>query len=254
MIDVSILRIDKIIADCGSASRRDAATLIKRGAVLANGVRVKSPSEKYDTETDNITVNGEQISYQKFHYIMLNKPSGYVSSTEDIREKTVLELLDENLRKQKLFPAGRLDKDAVGLLILTNDGQYAHNIISPNKKVDKTYFVRVDGVLTQDDCRSFEEGIVLKDGLVCRPGKLTIVSESEAYVRIHEGKYHQVKRMMASLGKPVLYLKRCSIGALSLDGSLKPGEYREMSESERTSVFQAPSDNIVDLTKNNNNI
>jgi 16S rRNA pseudouridine516 synthase len=234
---MALLRIDKIIADCGAASRKEAAALIKRGSVLANGVRVKSPSDKFDPDSDEISVNGQMLSYKKFRYIMMNKPSGYISSTEDAREKTVIELLDDGLKKQKLFPAGRLDKDAVGLLILTNDGEYAHNVISPNKKVDKRYYVRVDGVLTQNDCRSFESGIVLKDGLECRPAKLSILSDNEGYVRIHEGKYHQVKRMLASLGKPVLYLKRCTIGSLQLDESLQPGEYREMTEEERLAVF-----------------
>ena len=251
---MSILRIDKIIADCGIASRREAAALIRGGAVLVNGIRVKSPSEKYDPEIDNITVKGQALTYQKYYYIMLNKPAGYVSSTEDSREQTVLELLDDKLKKIGLFPAGRLDKDAVGLMILTNDGDYAHNIISPNKKVDKIYFVKVNGTLTQNDCESFERGIILKDGLECRPANLTIVSDNEAFVRIHEGKYHQVKRMMASLGKPVLYLKRYCIGGLCLDSSLKPGEYRQLSEAERQSVFTNPCDNIVDTIDCCNNM
>lgn len=234
------LRLDKIISESGLASRKEAAQLIRRGEVLVDGRPALSGAEKADPETSEIIVSGRRLSYRKKHYLMMNKPAGVVSSTEDAREKTVLELLEGAYRRMELFPAGRLDKDAEGLLILTDDGDYAHKIITPSKKVYKVYYVETDGALTPGDAAAFDSGIVLKDGLECLPGSLEIISsgsKSTALVRIREGKYHQVKRMLASLGKPVTYLKRVSIGGMQLDENLGTGKFRELTEDEIESVF-----------------
>jgi 16S rRNA pseudouridine516 synthase len=241
-----LTRLDKILSDTGTASRRDAAALIKRGGVTVNGVPAVSGAQKIDADTAVIAVNGTTLSYKRRHYFMMNKPSGVVSATEDQREKTITDLLSPADQRLGLFPAGRLDKDAEGLLILTDDGDYAHRIISPVKKVEKTYYVETDGALTENDRKAFEKGIILKDGLQCLPGNLNIIdtkSKSSAYVTICEGKYHQVKRMLASLGKPVTYLKRVSIGCLLLDKSLSTGAYRELSAAETESVFSRMNEN-----------
>lgn len=239
-------RLDKLISDSGLASRREAAQLIKNGCVVINGVIAASGADKYDSAVSEIIVGGTKLNINKNRYIMMNKPAGVVSSTEDRREKTVCDLLEGTERRLNLFPAGRLDKDAEGLLLLTNDGDYAHRIISPAKKVYKTYAVITEGKLQEADVRAFELGIVLKDGLVCLPARLYIDSvgeTSKATVMIREGKYHQVKRMLASLGKPVIYLKRIAIGGLRLDDRLMPGQYRELSAAETEAVF----DHICDI-------
>ena len=234
-----MLRIDKMLSDSGVVSRSEAARLIRSGAVLVNGKPARSPSDKYP-EDAVVTVGGEMIRYTQYYYIMMNKPAGYISATEDNRQQTVLDLLDDRYRKRALSPAGRLDKDTEGLLILSDDGDFVHRVISPKKKVDKTYLVRVDGRLDDDDCAAVAEGVILGDGYQCLPGRLEIIPSEEGntgYVTIHEGKYHQVKRMLASRGKPVLYLKRLSIGGLELDPNLASGEYRELSTEEIAKIF-----------------
>ena len=235
-----LLRIDRILVSSGAYSRREAAELIKRGAVCAGGMPVVSASDKYDPEKTEITVSGEILDCREKRYVMMHKPAGFVSSTDDPREKTVTELLDARLKKIGLFPAGRLDKDAEGLLILTNDGDYAHRVMSPKSGVMKVYYAKVDGHLVPADEKAFGEGICLRDGTHCLPAKLEILSESDAFVTVQEGKYHQVKRMLASLGKPVVYLKRVSIGALTLDKELPAGAWRDMTETEMRAVFEAP--------------
>lgn len=235
-----LMRLDRILSDTGTASRKEAAALIKHGCVTVNGIPAISGADKVDADTVKITVNGIPVVYKRHHYFMMNKPAGVISATEDQKQKTVTDILSPAEQRLGLFPAGRLDKDAEGLLILTDDGDYAHRIISPVKKVDKTYYVETEGMLTDTDCAAFEKGIVLKDGLKCLPGKLKIInggSKSSAYVTITEGKYHQVKRMLASLGKPVTYLKRITIGGLQLDENLSSGAYRELSVTETESVF-----------------
>ncbi len=237
---MALLRIDKIVSSTGEYSRKEASALIKRGEVTVNGFPASSGAVKADPETDVIAVRGQAVSYAKFRYIMMNKPDGVLSATEDRRDKTALELLPEKYQKLKLFPAGRLDKASEGLLILTNDGEYAHRVISPNRHVFKKYYVETEGRLTQRDCESVKKGVVLKD-FTALPGKLEIISsgdKSAGYVWICEGKFHQVRRMLGSLGKPVLYLKRISIGGLVLDRQLAPGDFREMSENEANSVFK----------------
>jgi 16S rRNA pseudouridine516 synthase len=236
-----LMRLDRVLSDMGLATRREASQLIKHGSVTVNGVPAVSGAEKVDTDTAEILVNGISVKYKRNHYFMMNKPAGVISATEDQKEKTITDLLSPVDKRLGLFPAGRLDKDAEGLLILTDDGDYAHRIISPVKKVEKTYYTETEGMLTVSDCEAFHKGIVLKDGLKCLPGKLNIISagsKSCAYVTLTEGKYHQVKRMLASLGKPVTYLKRISIGGLNLDSNLASGAYRELTAEEAALVFK----------------
>lgn len=180
-------------------------------------------------------MNGETLTYRRYTWVMLNKPAGYLSATEDGKGATVLDLLPQELRRQNLFPVGRLDKDTEGLLLLTNEGGLAHDLLSPRHHVDKEYYTRTAGRLTEEDCRAFAAGMTLGDGLVCQPAGLEILSageESEAYVTLREGKFHQVKRMLANLGKPVLYLERVRMGNLTLDRGLARGEFRFLTEAE----------------------
>ncbi len=228
-------RLDKIVASSGRWSRREVKELVRRGLVTVNGGAVRSVEEKFDPERAEIAVNGEALAYRRYTWVMLNKPAGYLSATEDGRGETVLDLLPRELRRQGLFPVGRLDKDTEGLLLLTNEGGLAHALLSPKRHVDKVYYARTEGRLTEEDCRAFAEGLSLEDGLQCRPAGLEILKageESEALVTLREGKFHQVKRMLASRGKPVLYLKRVRMGALSLDRDLPLGAFRFLTEEE----------------------
>lgn len=228
-------RLDRIIASTGRWSRREAKGLICRGRVLVDGVPARTAEEKTDPETAKITVDGEDLGYRRYTWVMLNKPAGYLSATGDGRGQTVLDLLPESLRRQGLFPVGRLDKDTEGLLLLTNEGGLAHDLLSPRRHVDKVYYARVEGRLTEADCQAFAAGLTLSDGLVCLPAGLEILSageESEVHVTLREGKFHQVKRMLACLGKPVVYLERVRMGPLSLDRSLSRGGFRFLTENE----------------------
>lgn len=234
---MALVRIDKIVSSAGNFSRKEARFLIKSGRVSVDGITVKSADEKYDPDEKSIFVDGMKLNFEMLHYFMMNKPAGYISSTDDPRDKTVLELVPEEYSRLKLFPAGRLDKDAEGLLILTDDGQYCHNVISPNKNVYKKYYVKVDGQLTKEDIEKFSEGMKMADGTEFLPGKLEILSENEGYVYIREGKFHQVKRMLAHIGKPVLYLKRVSIGNLELDPAIEKGKMKKISPEEAALVF-----------------
>ena len=236
---MSLQRLDKILASTGKWSRRDAKLLVRQGRVLVDGVPARSAEDKVDPEIAEILVNGELLLYRAFTWIMLNKPAGYLSATEDGRGATVLDLLPEELQRQGLFPVGRLDKDTEGLLLLTNEGGLAHDLLSPRKHVDKVYYTRVAGRLTEEDCRAFAEGMTLDDGLVCQSAGLEILTageESEAHVTLREGKFHQVKRMLAYRGKPVLYLERVQMGPLSLDPALPRGAYRFLTKEEEQSL------------------
>lgn len=228
-------RLDKLIASTGKFSRREVKDLIRHGLVAVDGVPARSAEEKADPGEQEITVNGESIGYRRYTWVMLNKPAGYLSATEDGRGATVLDLLPPELQKQGLFPVGRLDKDTEGLLLLTNEGGLAHDLLSPKRHVDKVYYTRVEGRLTEGDCAAFAAGITLPDGLQCQSGKLEILSAgavSEAHVTIHEGKFHQIKRMLSFLGKPVVYLERVKMGNLPLDLALSRGSYRFLTDRE----------------------
>ena len=228
-------RLDKIIASTGKWSRREVKLLVRQGLVLVDGLPARTPEDKVDAEASEIAVNGEVLCWRKYTWVMLNKPAGYLSATEDGKGKTVLDLLPQELQRQNLFPVGRLDKDTEGLLLLTNEGGLAHDLLSPRHHVDKVYYARVEGRLTEEDCRAFKAGITLGDGLVCQPAGLKILSAgetSEAHVTLREGKFHQVKRMLAFLGKPVTYLERVRMGNLTLDENLARGSYRFLTETE----------------------
>ena len=232
-------RLDKIIASTGKFSRREVKNLIRQGRVLVDGVPPRSPEEKADPETAEIVVNGEVLTYRRYTWLMLNKPAGYLSATEDGRGPTVLDLLPQELQRQGLFPVGRLDKDTEGLLLLTNEGGLAHDLLSPKHHVDKVYYTRVAGRLTEEDCQAFAAGMTLGDGLACMPAGLEILSageESEAHVTLREGKFHQVKRMLAARGKPVLYLERVKMGNLTLDRDLPRGSFRFLRPEELESL------------------
>lgn len=224
-------RIDKLLSGTGRWSRKEAADLIRAGRVTADGKTVSRREEKFPP-TACIRVDGEPISTERYTYLMLHKPAGLVSATEDPREPTVLSLLPEHLQRVGLFPAGRLDKDTVGLLLLTNNGPLTHALLSPKRHVDKTYLVRVEGVLDGEDERAFREGITLTDGYECLPAGLECLGPNEAVVTLREGKYHQIKRMCAARGKPVIFLKRLTFGPLSLDEALAPGQWRPLTQGE----------------------
>ena len=228
-------RLDKLLAATGQWSRKEAKALVKAGRVQVGGARPKGPEDKV-AEGTPVTVDGRPIATEQGVYVMLHKPAGVVSSTQDPRERTVLDLLPPELRKRDLSPVGRLDKDTEGLLLLTNHGELTHRLLSPRYHVDKVYYARVEGVLTAADTVAFAGGMVLADGLECLPAGLELLSPQEALVTLREGKFHQVKRMLAARGKPVLYLKRVRMGNLPLDPALEPGTYRYLTEDEVESL------------------
>ena len=229
------MRLDKFISSTTTLSRAEAKKIIRKG-ILINDILIKSPDYKVDEINDQVMVNGNRLVYQKYVYIMMNKPKDTVSATEDAIEKTVVDILKEEDRIYKVFPVGRLDKDTEGLMLLTNDGELAHRLISPKKDVVKKYYVEVSGELKEEHLSIVEAGVMLEDGYKCKPARLEILESSEdksrANIYITEGKFHQVKRMMKSLETTVTYLKRISIGGLILDENLKLGEYRYLTEEE----------------------
>lgn len=229
------LRMDKILTEMGLGSRSQVKQMIARGRVTVDGVPVKRPEIKTDPETAHICVDGAPVAYAAYEYYMLHKPAGYVSATEDSRYPTVVSLITEALRDD-LFPVGRLDVDTEGLLIITNDGALAHDLLSPKKHVAKTYQARVTGQVTEEDIAAFAKGLDIGEKTLTRPAGLRVLSQEaqEAWVEVTvtEGKYHQVKRMFASVDKEVLYLKRIAMGSLALDDALEPGQYRPLHPKE----------------------
>ncbi|MDU3064761.1 MAG: pseudouridine synthase [Clostridioides difficile] len=228
-------RIDKILSNLGYGSRSEIKKYCKQGSVVVNGSEVSNPGTQVDTENDEILFNGEEVIYIEYIYLMMNKPDGYISATTDKYDPTVLDLIDLSYLAFEPFPVGRLDKDTEGLLVLTNDGKLSHRVLSPKKHVPKTYYAKIDGVVTEEDVEAFLEGVVLDDRYKTMPSQLNILKsddESEIELTIHEGKFHQVKRMFESVGKKVVYLKRLSMGNLKLDESLELGEYRELTDEE----------------------
>ena len=230
------MRLDKCLADCGLGTRSEVKSLLKAKRITVNGKVVTNGKVQVNPETDVILFDGEKIQYEEFVYIMMNKPKGVVSATEDNLHKTVLDLIDPLYFKKGVFPVGRLDIDTHGLLLLTNDGELAHRLLSPKKHVTKIYQARVEGVMTLEDAAAFERGIVLSDGTECMPARLDILSttQDESVVQIHikEGKFHQVKRMVKACGKNVVDLQRLSMGTLKLDERLALGESRPLTEEE----------------------
>ena len=229
------MRVDKLLSNVGVASRAELKKYCKQGLISVNGKVINNPGVQVDSENDEVTFNGEKIVYREFVYIMLNKPDGYISATFDKHDPIVLDLIDSSYLVFEPFPVGRLDKDTEGLLVLTNDGQLAHRVLSPKKHVPKTYYAKIQGKVTEDDIFAFKKGVVLDDGYETMPSQLKILKSdemSEIELTIHEGKFHQVKRMFESVGKKVVYLKRISMGKLKLDESLELGDYRELTEEE----------------------
>lgn len=221
-------RIDKLIVAAGLASRSEAKSLIRLGRVLVDGIPVRDPAQKIDQEKQNLSLDGEAVCTAKYRYFLLHKPAGVLSATEDSRQQTVLDLLPPELRRIGLFPAGRLDKDTTGLLVLTNDGELAHRMLSPKKHVEKRYLAYVEHEPDPDAEIRFEQGVILGDGTKCLPAKLERLGDGLVRVIICEGKYHQVKRMLALCGAPVIRLHRESVGALTLPDDLEPGEWTEL--------------------------
>ena len=230
------LRIDKVLSNVGYGSRAEIKKYCKYGIISVNGKVVNNPGLQVDTENDKIIFDGEEVNYREHIYIMLNKPKGYISATFDKFDPIVLDLIDPSYLVFEPFPVGRLDKDTEGLLVLTNDGKLSHRVLSPKKHVPKTYYAKIEGIVTEEDVKAFEEGVTfLDDGYKTMPAQLSILKsgeESEIEITIHEGKFHQVKRMFESVCKKVVYLKRLSMGNLKLDESLALGEYRELTIEE----------------------
>jgi len=231
-------RLDKVLAGTGRWSRREVKLLVRQGLVRLNGAAAGSAEEKCDPETAVITVNGETVVLRRFTYVLLHKPGGVLTATEDRRQETVMELLPQELRRVGLAPVGRLDKDTEGLLLLTNDGELAHRLLSPKYHVEKRYFARVDGELSAADTEAFARGMTLGDGLECLPAGLEVLPDRVCIVTLREGKFHQVKRMLAARGAPVLYLKRLSMGPLTLDDSLAAGAYRLLRAEEILALYR----------------
>lgn len=233
------MRIDKFISEQLVISRSDAKTLLKRSEVTINGSVVKSGDAKFDPEKDIVTVRGEKIAYRQFMYIMLNKPDGVVCATRDGLSSTVLELLPENFRRKGLFPAGRLDKDTEGFVFITDDGVLAHKMLSPKKHVEKEYVVTLEKPAEEPYVEIFASGMTIDGGEICLPAKLTLTDNPHIVkLVLHEGKYHQVKRMMEAVGNKVTHLKRIRMGGISLDESLSAGECREITEEELQKLFE----------------
>lgn len=224
-----------MLANLGYGSRKEVKMLLKSKAVKVNNEIIKDAKEQVDPNHDVVTIYEDIVEYKEFIYLMMNKPPGVISATEDTREETVIDLLQIEDAVFNPFPVGRLDKDTEGLLIITNDGKLSHRLLSPKKHVPKTYFAVIRGKVTEEDIEAFQTGVILDDGYETKPGELKILKAGETSdieLTISEGKFHQVKRMFESIGKKVLYLKRISMGPLALDETLELGEYRELTDEE----------------------
>lgn len=232
-------RLDKLLAGTGKWSRREVKALVRQGLVRVDGRLAASAEDKLDPAAAIITVAGETVALHRFTYVLLHKPAGVLTATEDRKQPTVLDLLPPELRRIGLAPVGRLDKDTEGLLLLTNDGELAHRLLSPKYHVEKRYFARVDGELSAADAEAFARGMTLGDGLECLPAGLEVLPDRVCIVTLREGKFHQVKRMLAARGAPVLYLKRLSMGPLTLDDSLAAGAYRLLRAEEILALYRA---------------
>lgn len=235
------MRLDKLLANMGYGTRKEVKILLKQKAVTVDGEVVKDSAMHVDPEKQNVSVMGDRVEYFEFIYIMMNKPPGVISATEDKHDQTVIDLLDPFAQHFEPFPVGRLDKDTEGLLLITNDGTLTHNLLSPKKHVPKWYYAKIDGVVTEEDIAAFKLGVTLEDGYHTKPGELVILQsgeQSEIELMIQEGKFHQVKRMFEAVGKKVTYLKRLSMGSLKLDPELELGDYRQLTKEELEGLMQ----------------
>ena len=246
-------RLDKILAGTGRWSRREVKELVRQGRVTLDGAPAASPEQKLEPTAADIRVDGEPVAYRRFTYILLHKPAGVLSAVEDGRQKTVLDLLPPELKKQGLSPVGRLDKDTEGLLLLTNDGVLTHRLLTPKNHVDKVYYARTEGTPTAEDAARLAQGITLPDGLRCLPAELKICGEGEVHLTLREGKFHQAKRMLAACGTPVVYLKRLSMGPLMLENTLPAGDFRHLTEAEIDGLRRAAGLVAADCQKKDNN-
>ena len=228
------MRLDKFLTDLGVGTRSEVKKILKSGQITVNGTAVTKPEQKIDESIDQICYQGKHLAYQQFEYYMFHKPAGCVTAVTDARHKTVMDYMKDLTRKD-LSPVGRLDIDTEGLLLITNDGQLSHDLLSPTKHVPKTYYAKIDGVVTEEDVNFFAEGVDIGEKKLTKPAKLTILvsdTTSEIELTISEGKFHQVKRMFEAVNKKVTYLKRISMGNLCLDEALAPGMYRELTSAE----------------------
>lgn len=225
------MRLDKFLCDTAGLTRTEAKNAVKKGQIAVNGQVQKAADFKVKENTDTVTFQGKPLSYAAFHYYMLHKPAGVITATEDKKESTVMDILREE-KVKNLFPVGRLDKDTEGLLLITDDGELAHNLLSPKKHVDKEYLVKVRNSISEEDCRKLSEGVDIGDEKPTAPAKVECVAEKEILLTIREGRFHQVKRMLQAVGNEVLYLKRLSMGSLRLPEDLEKGAYRPLSEEE----------------------
>ncbi len=227
------MRIDKLISECGVASRKEAALAAKRGLLLVDGVPERDTSRHIDPDVNRVTFMGRELLYNRFTYVMLNKPEGYVSATEDSKLPVVTELLPEELRRRELFPVGRLDRDTVGLMILTNNGPLAHAVLSPKRHVEKVYYFKCAVPMAENAEARFAESVTLADGYECKSARLVCDPDRlGGFITLTEGKYHQIKRMVAATDNRVTYLERISFGGIELDGSLSRGEWRLLTDKE----------------------
>lgn len=226
-----MMRLDKFLTEMELGTRSQVKSIIKSGAISVNGMVCKNADYKFDENNTEITYNNKLLQYSTFQYYMLNKPAQVVSATQDKHDQTVLDLLN-GVRKKDLFPVGRLDKDTEGLLIITNDGELAHRLLSPKKHVDKTYFVTIKHSLKQDDIVALEQGVDIGEDKLTLPADVVVIDDTHIHLTIHEGKFHQVKRMLQAVDNQVLSLKRISFGSISLDESLMPGAFRELTQKE----------------------
>lgn len=238
------MRIDKLLSETGAGTRSEIKKILKAGSVKVNGRIIKNGDYKVTPETDEIVCQGKSVRYKAFEYFLLNKPTGYVSATKDNVYPTVMELIPDAIRSD-LFPVGRLDVDTEGLLLITNDGQLSHRLLSPKKHVDKVYYAEIDGIVTDEDVAAFAAGLDIGEASPTLPAKLRILStdiprgSSKIQVTLHEGKFHQVKRMFQAVDKEVTFLKRIAMGSLRLDDSLAPGQCRELTQAEVQSLLNS---------------
>ena len=226
-----LIRLDKYLADMGIGTRSNVKSEIKKGKITVNGAVCKDANVKIDSDNDEICFDGKQIVYEQYEHFMLNKPAGIISAASDNKEKTVVDLITDK-KKKDLFPIGRLDKDTEGLILISNDGELSHNLLSPKKHVDKTYYVELDKVLSDENANKVCQGVFIEKDVKTLPAQIERISNDKVYLTIHEGKFHQVKKMFHAVGCEVTYLKRMSMGSLKLDESLKPGEYRALTSDE----------------------